>query len=109
MSSNLEPETVKYIEDVAMRAYRALNCRDYARVDMRLDPVSGEPYILEVNPNPDLAESCAFNASSMASGRTYAQMICEIVELALTRKRGPRKVVTGVDALLNEYLAKKKA
>jgi D-alanine-D-alanine ligase len=106
---DLEPETVKYIEDVAMRAYRALNCRDYARVDMRLDPKTGEPYILEVNPNPDLAESCAFNASSIASGRTYAQLICEIVDLALARKRGPRKVVTGVDALLKEYLAKKKA
>jgi D-alanine-D-alanine ligase len=106
---DLEPETVKYIEDVAMRAYRALNCRDYARVDMRLDPTTGEPYILEVNPNPDLAESCAFNASSIASGRTYAQLICEIVDLALARKRGPRKVVTGVDALLKEYLAKKKA
>ncbi|MFN0248615.1 MAG: hypothetical protein ACKV2T_17115 [Kofleriaceae bacterium] len=103
---DLEPETVKYIESVALRAYRALNCRDYARVDMRLDPKTGEPYILEVNPNPDLAESCAFNASSLASGRTYAQMICEIVELALARKRGPRKVVTGVDALLNEYKAK---
>ena len=106
---DLEPETVKYIESVALRAYRALNCRDYARVDMRLDPRTGEPYILEVNPNPDLAESCAFNASSLASGRTYAQLICEIIELAIARKHGPRKVVTGVDALLNEYKAKKKA
>lgn len=105
---DLEPETVKYIHEVALRAYRALNCRDYARVDMRLDPVTGEPYILEVNPNPDLAESCAFNASSMASGRTYAQMLCELVELALARKHGPRKVVTGIDALLIEYKAKKK-
>jgi D-alanine-D-alanine ligase len=104
---DLEPETVKYIEDVAMRAYRALNCRDYARVDMRLDPKSGEPYILEVNPNPDLAESCAFNASSLASGRTYAQMICEIVALAIARKHGPKKVVTGIDLLLREHLAKK--
>jgi hypothetical protein len=34
-------------------------------------------------------------------------MICEIVELALARKAGPKKVVTGVDALLREYLAKK--
>lgn len=106
---DLEPEIVKYIESVALRAYRALNCRDYARVDMRLDPRTGEPYILEVNPNPDLAESCAFNASSLASGRTYAQLICEIIELAIARKHGPRKVVTGVDALLNEYKAKKKA
>ncbi len=106
---DLEPETVKYIQDVALRAYRALNCRDYARVDMRLDPNTGEPYILEVNPNPDLAESCAFNTSSVASGRTYAQMLCEIVGLAIARKNGPRKVSAGVDALLHEYKAKQKA
>jgi D-alanine-D-alanine ligase len=92
-----------------MRAYRALGCRDYARVDMRIDANTNDVYILEVNPNPDLAESCAFNASSLASGRTYAQMICEIVGFALARKRGPRRVVTGIDALLNEYRAKKNA
>lgn len=105
---DLEPETVAHIQDVAMKAFRALNCRDYARVDMRVDEKTGEPYILEVNPNPDLADSCAFTASATASGRTYAQMIVEIVDMALARKAGPRKVVTGVDALLLEYKAKKK-
>ena len=106
---DLSPEIAQRIQDTAMRAYRALGCRDYARVDMRLDPDTNIPYILEVNPNPDLAESCAFHMSAVASGRTYAQMICEIVEFALVRKRGPRRVVTGVDTLLNEYRAKKKA
>jgi D-alanine-D-alanine ligase len=106
---DLDPKVVAHIQDVALRAYRALGCRDYARVDMRVDPKTGEPFILEVNPNPDLAESCAFTASAYASGRTYAQMICEIVELALKRKRGPRRVITGIDALLIEYKAKAKA
>ncbi len=105
---DLEPETAAHIQDVALRAYRALNCRDYARVDMRLAQKTGEPFILEVHPNPDLAESCAFTASATASGRTYAQMIVEIVDFALARKAGPKKVVTGVDALLLEYKAKKK-
>lgn len=104
---DLDAALAKKIEDVAMRAYRALGCRDYARVDMRVDSRTQQPYILEVNPNPDLAESCAFNASAGAAGKTYAQMICEIVDLALARKAGPRKVVTGVDALLREYVAKK--
>jgi D-alanine-D-alanine ligase len=103
---DLDPALAQRIQDTALRAYRALGCRDYARVDMRIDAKTGEVYILEVNPNPDLAESCAFNASSLATGRTYAQMICEIVEFALVRKRGPRKVVTGIDALLIEYRAK---
>lgn len=105
---DLEPEVVAHVQDIAMRAYRALNCRDYARVDMRLDETTGDPYILEVNPNPDLAESCAFNASARAAGRTYQQLICEIVEFALARKRAPKRAGTGVDALLREYMAKKR-
>jgi D-alanine-D-alanine ligase len=104
---DLEPEVVANIQSVAIRAYHALGCRDYARVDMRLDVNTGEPYILEVNPNPDLAESCAFTASARASNRTYEQMICEIVGFALKRKASPRRQTTGVDALLREYKAKK--
>jgi D-alanine-D-alanine ligase len=104
---DLEPALARNIEETAMRAYRVLGCRDYARVDMRVDSRTQQPYILEVNPNPDLAESCAFTASAHAAGKTYAQMICDIVDLALARKTGPRKVITGVDALLREYLAKK--
>lgn len=106
---DLDDVLARKIEDVAMRAYRALGCRDYARVDMRVDSRTNQPYILEVNPNPDLAESCAFTASAHASGRSYGEMICEIVDLALARKAGPKKVVTGVDALLREYLAKKQS
>jgi D-alanine-D-alanine ligase len=103
---DLDAATARLIEDTAMKAYRALNCRDYARVDMRLD-ANNQPYILEVNPNPDLAESCAFHMSAIAAGRDYPQMIRELIDLALKRKHGPRRAVTGVDALLNEYRAKK--
>lgn len=105
---DLDPAVATHIQETALRAYRALSCRDYARVDMRIDAETGEPYILEVNPNPDLAESCAFNASATASGRTYAQMINDIVDLALARKARPRKTA-GADTLLTEYMAKKAA
>ncbi|HEY4178316.1 MAG TPA: hypothetical protein VGM90_15825 [Kofleriaceae bacterium] len=103
---DLDDATRQRIEETAMKAYRALNCRDYARVDMRLD-ATNQPYILEVNPNPDLAESCAFHMSAIAAGRNYAGMICELIEMALARKKGPKRAITGIDALLNEYRAKK--
>ncbi|MGE0550838.1 MAG: ATP-grasp domain-containing protein [Kofleriaceae bacterium] len=103
---DLDDQTTARIQDVALRAYHALGCRDYARVDMRLD-AKNQPYILEVNPNPDLADSCAFTASARAGNRTYEQMICEIVGFALKRKVSPRRPTTGVDALLKEYKAKK--
>jgi len=103
---DLSPELVKRIEGVALSAYRALGCRDYARVDMRVD-AEGNVYVLEVNPNPDLAESCAFAASARAAGKTYEQMICEIVDVAIKRSKRPKVVSTGFDMLLDEYRAKR--
>jgi D-alanine-D-alanine ligase len=85
---DLDPKVEARICDVALRAYRVLGCRDYARVDMRVDQ-DGEPYILEVNPNPDLADGSAFVMCSDASGRTYSQLLGEIIELALERAAQP--------------------
>jgi D-alanine-D-alanine ligase len=107
---NLAPEVVAHIQDVAMRAFRALGCRDYARIDMRLQESTGQPYILEVNPNPDLADSCAFAQCVRASGRTYGQAMNEIVHYALERAKVAAKRYTGpTDTLLTEYLARRTA
>lgn len=103
---DLAPATVAHLQAVALRAYRALGCRDYARVDMRLDPDTGEPHVLEVNPNPDLAASCAFTAACAASGRDYHAMINEIVGLAVARRLAPTPTVTGIDLLLHEHRAR---
>jgi len=102
---DLEPEVVEYIKGVAMAAYRVLGCRDYARVDMRFDTTTGEVFVLEVNPNPDLAETCAFAASARAGGRNYQQMICEIIDVAIERSKTPKVISTGFDTLLREYQA----
>lgn len=107
---DLSPVLVAHIQDIAMRAFRTVGCRDYARVDMRLDAATGRPYILEVNPNPDLADSCAFAQCVRASGRTYGQAINEIVHYALERAKVTSKPYTGpTDTLLTEYLARRSA
>jgi len=107
---DLEPETVRYIEEVGVRAFQALGCRDYARIDMRLDVATGEPYVLEVNPNPDLSDSCAYVQCAAVSGRSYAELVDEIARLALKRSRAARRRTGGVsgasDQLLREYLAR---
>lgn len=103
---DLDPEVIRRIQDVAVRAYKTLGCRDYARVDMRLDTRTNEPYILEVNPNPDLADGCAFAQCVRASGRTYAQAIQEIVGYAFERARHRQKNEPAPsETLLREYIA----
>jgi len=103
---DLAPEVIDRIQSIAVRAYQTLGCRDYARVDMRLD--GDAPYILEVNPNPDLADGCAFAQCVRASGRTYEQAIQEIVGFALDRAvTRPKREPAPSETLLREYLAQR--
>ncbi|HUH05738.1 MAG TPA: hypothetical protein VML75_27295 [Kofleriaceae bacterium] len=84
---DLEPELEERIRQVALDAYRALGCRDYARVDMRVVEETGEIFILEVNPNPDLIDGTAYIQCGVASGRTYSELLCEIAEMPIERGR----------------------
>jgi D-alanine-D-alanine ligase len=72
------------IREAALAAYRITGCRDYARVDFRIDN-EGEPYILEVNPNPDLAQGVGFSLCAEKSGRTFANTIGELLAMAIAR------------------------
>lgn len=74
------------IEEVAIHAYQILNCRDYARLDIRLD-AKNRPHVLEVNPNPDLTEGVSFMESAEVAGMTFSETLASIVEMAL--ERGP--------------------
>ncbi len=106
--ADLGADQVAEIQDLALRAFRAIGCRDYARVDMRLDAATGKAYILEVNPNPDLSDTCAFAACVRASGRTYGQAIDELVRLAVERKQAkPNRYLGPTDILLTEQLARR--
>jgi D-alanine-D-alanine ligase len=107
-AEGLTAEQVARIQSIALRAYHALGCRDYARVDMRLDPATGGVFVLEVNPNPDLADTCAFATSAEASGLSYEQLICRLVDIALERAKSPKVPQGGFDQLLREYQASKR-
>jgi D-alanine-D-alanine ligase len=70
--------------DHALKAYAATFCRDYARVDLRLG-TDGVPYILEVNPNPDLTEGVSFMESAEKAGLSFSETLRRIVMYALER------------------------
>lgn len=80
----VSPRLAERIEDLSRKAFRLLDCRDYARVDFRLRP-NGKPYILEVNPNPDFSPLAGLSGGLMSAGMTHAQFTIELVQAALLR------------------------
>lgn len=76
------------LRDVALRAGKLFDCRDYARVDVRLK--EGVPYILEVNANPDIAPESGLARSAAAAKIPYPELIQRIIDMALQRKEPPR-------------------
>ena len=83
-AEDLEESTVKRLSDTALSAYNALKLRDYGRIDMRLTK-KGEVFVIEANPNPWLASTAEFAMAAKKAGRTYTQLIAEIVDLARAR------------------------
>jgi len=84
VATDLPEDTTQLLHQTAIAAYQALELRDYGRVDMRLQP-DGRVQVIEVNPNPWLASRAEFAMAARKSGRTYNQLIEEIVELAVAR------------------------
>jgi D-alanine-D-alanine ligase len=75
-------------------SFRALGCRDYARVDFRERP-GGRPYILEVNPNPDFSPTAGLAGGLASAGLAHAQFTVQLVERALARGRQPTGTHSG--------------
>ncbi len=81
---DLGDELVSQINDKATQAFQALELRDYGRIDFRLAS-DGTLHVLEVNPNPYLLPTAEFAMAAKRSGRSYQDLIAEIVNMALAR------------------------
>jgi D-alanine-D-alanine ligase len=84
LPDDLPEETTALLQSTALAVYQALELRDYARIDMRLRP-DGRVAVIEANPNPWLASKAEFAMAARKAGRTYAQLVEEIVDLAMAR------------------------
>jgi D-alanine-D-alanine ligase len=80
----IEPQLSKKISDYALRAYASVDCRDFGRVDFRVDK-NGNPYVLEINPLPCLSTEDVFMTISKIKGISYEEMIGKILNFALKR------------------------
>ena len=81
---DLDEATVTRLQETAVQAFTALQLRDYGRIDFRLAS-DGAIHVLEVNPNPYLLSSAEFSLAAKQSGRSYHELIAEIVDAAVGR------------------------
>lgn len=82
------------VKRTALTAYNALGCRDWARIDIRLDE-RGVPNVLEVNPLPgilpDPRDNSCMPKAARAAGMEYDDLILTVLEIAC-RRYGMRTV-----------------
>ena len=74
----------KELEAVALKTYQAVECRDFGRVDIRVDR-SGRPFVLEINPLPSLSTEDVFMCVAKALGVSYETIINQVLDAALAR------------------------
>lgn len=74
---------------VADLAWRTMQGKGYGRVDIRVDD-TGRPWVLEVNPNPDLNDDAGLSRMAAAAGWDYPELVRRIAESALREAQGAR-------------------
>jgi D-alanine-D-alanine ligase len=81
-ADNLPEGKTDEIRDLAKRVYQALGLSGYARIDMRMD-AEGQLYVLEANPNPQIAEDEDFADSAKKADYQYKELLQELLNVGL--------------------------
>lgn len=87
--ARLDDDTAARIQDIAKRAFLALDCEGLARVDCFLTP-DGEVFVNEANTMPGFTEISMFPSLWQSTGMTYAELVGRLVDLAASRPVGLR-------------------
>jgi D-alanine-D-alanine ligase len=88
--AHIPADLARKIGKVARQAWKQMSGGEgYGRVDMRLDE-QGQPWVIEVNPCPDLSSDAGLARMGRAHGWDYGELVMQIVDEALTRSRRTR-------------------
>jgi D-alanine-D-alanine ligase len=83
--ARLSHATTREAQRVALAAFRAAGCRDYARVDLRLSR-RGQPFVLEINTLPGMTETSLLPKAAAAAGISFERLCSRMVMMALERR-----------------------
>jgi D-alanine-D-alanine ligase len=92
LPARLSTEQMKAIEDISIHAFKALLCRDYARVDLIVSATKG-PIILEVNTLPGMTATSLVPDAARYAGYTLGDFLDELVTRAFRRNKSSKSNV----------------
>jgi D-alanine-D-alanine ligase len=84
--ADLPPKLAAEVRRVALAAWKLVGGEGYGRIDMRIDN-AGQPWILEVNANPDIAPDAGLARMASVAGIEYPALVRTMCELGLERGR----------------------
>lgn len=85
--AKIDPQLTKEIQDLALRAHRALGLKVYSRVDVLL-PEAGVPTVLEINTIPGMTETSLLPEAAGVAGIGYADLCRQIIEISAAQRGG---------------------
>ncbi|WP_031355644.1 D-alanine--D-alanine ligase family protein [Mesorhizobium sp. LSJC265A00] len=85
--AQVESTLAAVLRDISVASFRACHCRDYARVDLRIDR-SGQPFVLEINSMAGVSMSCVYFLAATTAGYSFSNLINRILNVAHTRYFG---------------------
>ncbi len=98
----ISPEMTERVRDLAVRAYKAIDCAGMARADFLLSGETGELYINELNTIPGFTSISMYPKLWEASGIPYSELIDRLIELAFERYRDKERSETCYQPPVNE-------
>lgn len=94
LPANLAPEKREEIRELAVTTFQTLGCSGVSRIDFMIDRDTDRVYVNEINPIPG---SLAFYLWE-ALGKPYAELLNDMIQLALKREREEQNILTSFDS-----------
>ncbi len=82
--AGIPDKLARIMQEMAMKVYQSVDCRDFGRVDFRVDE-NNQPFVLEINPLPSLSQEDAFYFIAKALGISYEEIVNRIILSGMER------------------------
>jgi len=89
--AKISKKQMKEVQEMAIRAFQAVDCSGLARVDFLMDPKNGKLYLNEINTMPGFTSISMYPKMWAASGLEYPKLIDKLIQLALERYKEKKK------------------